>query len=98
MRKRCIGIADSRVPLKTLKSSVLRSNIKEVPRAAKIPRFHSMKGEVIDNGSAPFDCVVTNENVCPNGYDENEENAAVPVGRKRQNVDAACKEREGTMV
>lgn len=98
MRKRCSVIVDSRPPLKTLKSSMPRPNIKEVPRAAKIPRFHPMKGEVLTSRSVPSDSVVTNENACLTGHEENGENAAEPVGRKCQNVDAACKETEETLV
>ncbi|KAG0610533.1 hypothetical protein M758_7G073100 [Ceratodon purpureus] len=95
MRKRCSVTADSRPPLKTLKSSVPRSNIKEVPRAAKMQRFHSMKGDAIESRSVPLD---SNENVCPTEHDENGESTAEAVAKKCQNVDAICKEKEGTVV
>lgn len=95
MRKRCSVIADSRPPLKTLKSSVPRSNIKEVPRAAKIPRFHPMKAEAFDSRSVPLD---SNENVCPTEHEENGESAAQAVAKKCQNVGAPCKEKVGAVV
>lgn len=85
MRKRCSVVTDPRPPLKTLKSSVPRSNIKDIPRAAKIPRVHQMKGEALDR---------TNENVCP----DLEENQADPDGKKRHNAGTPCKETEGSAV
>lgn len=85
MRKRCSVVTDPRPPLKTLKSSVPRSNIKDIPRAAKIPRVHQMKGEALDR---------TNENVCP----DLEENQADPDGKKRHNGGTPCKETEGSAV
>jgi hypothetical protein len=52
-----------------------------------------MKGESMDIRSVPLD-----SNVCSTGHEENGENAAEPVGKKCQNVDAPCKEKEGTVV
>ena len=95
MRKRCSIIADSRPPLKTLKSSVPRSNINEVPRAAKMPRVHQLKGGFMDDTSALSESVATDENVCLTKHGEN---AAEIAGRDCQNADASCTETEGTEV
>lgn len=95
MRKRCGVIADSRPPLNTLKSSLPRSNIKDVPRAAKIPRVDQLKGEVMDCRSSLVDSAETNENVCPT---EHGENAAKPIERESQNSDTLCTETDGAVV
>ena len=89
MRKRCSVIADSRPPLKTLKSLVPRSNIKEVPRAAKIPRFHSFRAEAVESRSVPLD---SNENVCSTEHDEN------GAEKECQNVETVRNEKEGSLV
>lgn len=95
MRKRCSVFADSRPPLKALKSSLPRSNIKEVPRAAKIPRVDQLKGEVMDCRSDHLDSVEANENVCPT---EHGENAAKPIERECQKSDIPCNETDGAVV
>lgn len=95
MRKRSSVTGDSRPPLKTLKSSVPRSNVKDFPRAAKIPRVHAIKAEVMYSKSGPSDSVVTSENISPTELGQNEENT---VGRKCQNAEAPCKVTEGSVV
>lgn len=95
MRKRCSVIADSRPPLKTLKSTLPRSNISEVPRAAKIPRVDQLKGEVMDCRSSLLDSVETNENVCPT---ERGANAAEQIEEECQNSDTLCKVTDGAVV
>lgn len=50
MRKQCSAIAESRPPLKTLKSAVPRSRLNDLSRAAKIPRVHQPKQEQVING------------------------------------------------
>jgi len=93
MRKRSIVSADSRPPLKTLKS-LPRSDIREVPRAAKIPRVDQLKGEVMHCRSSLLDSVDTNENACPT---EPGEHAAEPIEREL-NSDTLCKETDEAMV
>lgn len=52
MRKRCSSLAESRQPLKTLKSVGPRSSINGLPRAAKIARVRQrQEGEVIEGQS-----------------------------------------------
>lgn len=50
IRKQCSAIAESRPPLKTLKSAVPRSRLNDLSRAAKIPRVHQPKQEQVVNG------------------------------------------------
>ena len=95
MRKRCRVLADSRPPLKMLKSSVPRSDINEVSRATKMPRVHQLKGQFIDSKSALLKSVETDENVY---LTEHGQYTAEPVGRECQNADAPCKATEGTEV
>lgn len=95
MRKRCSVIADTRPPLKMLKSATPRSNIKEVPRAAKIPRVDQSNGEVVDCRSSLLDTGEANENVCPT---EHGEQAADPTERKRRSSDTPCTETDGVVV
>lgn len=98
MRKRSSVSADSRPPLKTLKSSVPRSNVKDFPRAAKIPRVHAINAESMDSRSVPLDPAATNENLCPTEHGKSGENNAELIGRKGHSADAACKETEETVV
>lgn len=93
MRKRSIVTADSRPPLKTLKS-LPRSDIKEVPRAAKIPRVDQLKGEVMHCRSSLSDSVDTDENACPT---EPGEHAAGPVERELDS-NTLCKETDEAVV
>ena len=52
MRKRCSSLAESRQPLKTLKSVGPRSSLNGLPRAAKIARVRQLQeGEVIEGQS-----------------------------------------------
>lgn len=72
MRKQCSAIAESRPPLKTLKSAVPRSRLNDLSRAAKIPRVHQPKQEQVINGKLDHNISLeSDENHCGIERDQN---------------------------